>query len=77
MATPRHSGPPSHRATLLHLCAAQGTVLKTKFGFFASCPQAKLSLLFLILSLFRYIHPSEEELRVLAGKPRHRGRKDR
>ncbi|KAK7805186.1 hypothetical protein U0070_004312 [Myodes glareolus] len=28
-------------------------------------------------SLFRYIHPSEEELRMLAGKPRHRGRKDR
>ncbi|XP_057608746.1 transmembrane protein 161A [Chionomys nivalis] len=28
-------------------------------------------------SLFRYIHPSEEELRVLAGKPRHRGRKER
>ncbi|XP_051025813.1 transmembrane protein 161A isoform X1 [Acomys russatus] len=28
-------------------------------------------------SLFRYIHPSEEELRALAGKPRPRGRKDR
>ncbi|XP_035306995.1 transmembrane protein 161A isoform X2 [Cricetulus griseus] len=28
-------------------------------------------------SLFRYVHPSEEELRVLAGKPRPRGRKER
>ncbi|OBS58396.1 hypothetical protein A6R68_10525, partial [Neotoma lepida] len=28
-------------------------------------------------SLFRYIHPSEEKLRVLAGKPRPRGRKER
>ncbi|XP_038950647.1 transmembrane protein 161A isoform X3 [Rattus norvegicus] len=28
-------------------------------------------------SLFRYIHPSEEELRALAGKPRPRGRKER
>ncbi|XP_006995526.1 transmembrane protein 161A [Peromyscus maniculatus bairdii] len=28
-------------------------------------------------SLFRYIHPSEEELRVLAGKPRPRSRKER
>lgn len=66
--------PQGHPAAPLLLPRA---VLKTKFGFFASCPQAKLSRLFLILSLFRYIHPSEEELRVLAGKPRHRGRKDR
>ncbi|EAW84787.1 transmembrane protein 161A [Homo sapiens] len=28
-------------------------------------------------SLFRYKHPSEEELRALAGKPRPRGRKER
>ncbi|XP_008822715.1 transmembrane protein 161A isoform X2 [Nannospalax galili] len=28
-------------------------------------------------SLFRYKHPTEEELRALAGKPRPRGRKDR